>query len=585
MRMIAGFDEPTEGHVLPAGKTSPGCREQARREHGCSRTYALFPHMTGPRTWRSPQAQRRRQGPRWPAGSARCSRSSTCPAGRSAGPRSSPAASSSGGAGPRAGQQAARPAAREPLAALDLKLRQAMQVELKRIQREVGITSSSSPTTRARHSPCRTGSRLMSNGVRRAARTAREIYEPTRATRGSSPGLHRHARTCSRGHGARVSGAGRDRGGPESGSSSRCPVPAPPGRGAGVTVRPEKDVHLRAAAQCSDCAVRASSPRSSTSASPPTTTCGPRPGRTSRYSPERHVGGRRGRPGDSVWLSWSRATPTRSEHEHGPEDRPRPAAPASPNAGTTVATVMRMFGVGAGLGAAGLALAACGVKGAKQAPATQDDVASSGPARPRTGTWTSPTWALYMPPTHAPRPPSPRRPASRSTTRRSSRTIRPGTARSSRSWPPTKPIGYDLMVVTNGVELSKLKSSVTCPTRPLEAAQLRPDADPIYKNEPFDKGNVYTIPYTSGTPESPTTHVRQGTDHQVAQLWDLKYAGKIGMMKDPQELGNFGMPRAGHQPGDLDPAGLDEGAASCANRSPWSRAYRPAGLHKVPRQR
>ena len=38
----------------------------------------------------------------------------------------------------------------EPLGALDLKLRKQMQVELKRIQAEVGITSSTSPTTRKR---------------------------------------------------------------------------------------------------------------------------------------------------------------------------------------------------------------------------------------------------------------------------------------------------------------------------------------------------------------------------------------------------------------------------------------------------
>ena len=38
----------------------------------------------------------------------------------------------------------------EPLGALDLKLREQMQVELKSIQREVGVTFSSSPTTRRR---------------------------------------------------------------------------------------------------------------------------------------------------------------------------------------------------------------------------------------------------------------------------------------------------------------------------------------------------------------------------------------------------------------------------------------------------
>ena len=40
----------------------------------------------------------------------------------------------------------------EPLGALDLKLRQAMQLELKRIQRDTASRSSSSPTTRRRRS-------------------------------------------------------------------------------------------------------------------------------------------------------------------------------------------------------------------------------------------------------------------------------------------------------------------------------------------------------------------------------------------------------------------------------------------------
>ena len=104
--------------------------------------YALFPHMTvldnvafGPRSKKLAEAEVQQAG----GGAAR---------GRAARPVRRPEAgaalrrpAAAGGAGPRAGRTI--PSALlldEPLGALDLKLRQAMQIELKRIQREVGIT-------------------------------------------------------------------------------------------------------------------------------------------------------------------------------------------------------------------------------------------------------------------------------------------------------------------------------------------------------------------------------------------------------------------------------------------------------------
>ncbi len=71
----------------------------------------------------------------------RCSRSSSSASSPAVAPASSPAVSSSASRWPAA--LVNLPAALlldEPLAALDLKLREAMQIELKRIQREVGIT-------------------------------------------------------------------------------------------------------------------------------------------------------------------------------------------------------------------------------------------------------------------------------------------------------------------------------------------------------------------------------------------------------------------------------------------------------------
>ena len=46
MRMIAGFDEPTEGKVLLAGQNLVGIPPYSRPVNMMFQSYALFPHMT-----------------------------------------------------------------------------------------------------------------------------------------------------------------------------------------------------------------------------------------------------------------------------------------------------------------------------------------------------------------------------------------------------------------------------------------------------------------------------------------------------------------------------------------------------------
>ncbi|WP_017583087.1 ABC transporter ATP-binding protein [Nocardiopsis valliformis] len=141
MRMIAGFEEPTEGVVRLSGRDVTGVPANHRDVNMVFQSYALFPHMTvaanvafGLERKRVPKKEiRRRVGEML----------ELVELGHRAKHRP---AQLSGGQQQRVALARAlvnEPGALlldEPLGALDLKLRQSMQVELKRIQREVGIT-------------------------------------------------------------------------------------------------------------------------------------------------------------------------------------------------------------------------------------------------------------------------------------------------------------------------------------------------------------------------------------------------------------------------------------------------------------
>ncbi|WP_326818443.1 MULTISPECIES: ABC transporter ATP-binding protein [unclassified Streptomyces] len=141
LRMIAGFEAPTSGTIELAGSDVTRLAPFERDVHTVFQDYALFPHMTleqnvayGLKVRKVPKAERLKQAGEALASVRLADFGSRRPSQLSGGQRQRVAL---------ARALVGRPKVLlldEPLGALDLKLREQMQVELKAIQREVGIT-------------------------------------------------------------------------------------------------------------------------------------------------------------------------------------------------------------------------------------------------------------------------------------------------------------------------------------------------------------------------------------------------------------------------------------------------------------
>ncbi|MEV4323843.1 ABC transporter ATP-binding protein [Microbispora rosea] len=141
MRMIAGFEDPTQGVVRLHGEDVTSVPPNKRDINMVFQSYALFPHMNvwdnvafGLKRKKVPDAEVKRRVGEILEVVDLVGREKRRPKEMSGGQQQRVALARALVNRPRA------LLLDEPLGALDLKLRQAMQIELKRIQREVGIT-------------------------------------------------------------------------------------------------------------------------------------------------------------------------------------------------------------------------------------------------------------------------------------------------------------------------------------------------------------------------------------------------------------------------------------------------------------
>ena len=141
LRMIAGFEIPTAGRIELAGQEVTGLAPFERDVHTVFQDYALFPHMTveqnvayALKIRKVPKAERLVRARKALAEVRLEGFGKRRPAQLSGGQRQRVALARALVGRPRV------LLLDEPLGALDLKLREQMQVELKELQREVGIT-------------------------------------------------------------------------------------------------------------------------------------------------------------------------------------------------------------------------------------------------------------------------------------------------------------------------------------------------------------------------------------------------------------------------------------------------------------
>ncbi len=207
----------------------------------------------------------------------------------------------------------------------------------------------------------------------------------------------------------------------------------------------------------------------------------------------------------------------------------------------------------AGMSAAALALSACSIPGRKVAAPQKDAVATYWEGKKRTGTLRWANWPLYMDKQGK------RYPTLEAFTKETGIQVTYQEAIQDMStWfgkiqpqlAAGQDIGYDLMVMTNGLHLGKaIELGYLVPLDHSKLPNFAANAGAKFKNPSFDPGNTYTLPWQSGlTGIAYNPKYVDGEITSIQELWNPKYKGKVGMLVDTQEIANFGMFAVGVDP-------------------------------------
>jgi spermidine/putrescine transport system substrate-binding protein len=206
-----------------------------------------------------------------------------------------------------------------------------------------------------------------------------------------------------------------------------------------------------------------------------------------------------------------------------------------------------------GASSAAMGLAACGVQGAaKQQSTAQAESAADKfwKSQKQTGQVNFANWALYIDPSHA--------------------TLKDFTTATgikvnyseviqddSSYFAKINPVlssgqstGADIMVITDGLQFDELvELGEVIPLDQSMLTNFYKNSGTPYQHRSFDPGNIYSVPWASGVTGiawNPKYVTQPPTS--IADLWNPKYAGHVGMMSDPQEIANFGLFKIGVDP-------------------------------------
>ncbi|REE99128.1 polyamine ABC transporter substrate-binding protein [Thermomonospora umbrina] len=234
--------------------------------------------------------------------------------------------------------------------------------------------------------------------------------------------------------------------------------------------------------------------------------------------------------------------------------------------------VLRLFGAAG----AGLALAACGVEGqGGKGKVTQNDVQKFWAGKTKRGSLNWANWPGYMEDDRA---------TIKAFTKATGikvdykEVIQENAEWFGKIEAPLRAgqsIDFDLMVMSNGIQLGKTRElGYLAPLDHSRLPNFAKYAGQGYKNPSYDPNNAFTVPYTSGiTGIAYSTKYVDEEITSIHDLWNPKYKGKIGMMADSQELGNFGMFAIGVDPERSTPADWEKAAAKLREQQGLVRKY------------